>query len=344
QVVYVTATVPYIFLTILLIRGCMLPGALDGIIFFLKPDFKKLMDPKVWAEACLQIFYSLGPTWGGLIAMSRYNKFNNNCLKDSVVICLVCCGTSFYSGFICFSIIGFMAHNIGTNVSDVITTGPGLVFNVYPEAIAQLPISPFWSICFFIMLLTLGLDSLASFLFGMIESCTNGVVDEFPKFLKPRKTRLTLIVCVMFFLLGIPLCSGAGIYIFQILDWYAAAFTAMIIAILECIVLGHIYGANKLFDHITEMMNRRPSLWWKICWCYITPLIMLALLIYSCVQMKPPTYGSYVYPSWSVALGWIVSMFSIVPIPIYAIHRLSAEEGSLMEVTIVYNFIFLLTD
>ena len=37
--------------------------------------------------------------------------------------------------------------------------GPGLVFIVYPEAIATLPGSTAWSIIFFIMLITLGMDS-----------------------------------------------------------------------------------------------------------------------------------------------------------------------------------------
>lgn len=36
---------------------------------------------QVWLEAGLQVFYSLGPAWGGLITMSSYNKFDNNCLR-----------------------------------------------------------------------------------------------------------------------------------------------------------------------------------------------------------------------------------------------------------------------
>ena len=47
KVVYFTATAPYIFFTILLIRGLTLPGALDGLKFYLVPDFSKLTDFKV---------------------------------------------------------------------------------------------------------------------------------------------------------------------------------------------------------------------------------------------------------------------------------------------------------
>ncbi|KFP52804.1 Sodium- and chloride-dependent glycine transporter 1, partial [Cathartes aura] len=95
-------TFPYVVLTILFVRGITLEGALTGIMYYLTPQWDKILDAKVWGDAASQIFYSLGCAWGGLITMASYNKFHNNCYRDSIIISITNCATSVYAGFVIF--------------------------------------------------------------------------------------------------------------------------------------------------------------------------------------------------------------------------------------------------
>lgn len=162
KVVYFTATFPFVILAVLFVRGVTLPGAIDGIRFYITPQWSELANLRVWADAAVQIFFSLGPGWGGIINMASYNRFANNTRWDAILIPVINCSTSIFAGFVVFSVLGFMAASTGLPVDRVAAGGPGLAFITYPEAIAMMPWPNLWAVLFFCMLFLLGIDTSVS--------------------------------------------------------------------------------------------------------------------------------------------------------------------------------------
>ncbi|KAE8606131.1 hypothetical protein XENTR_v10010605 [Xenopus tropicalis] len=327
KVVYFTATFPYVVLVILLIRGVTLPGAGDGIWWFIMPKWEKLMDAMVWKDAATQIFFSLSAAWGGLITLSSYNKFHNNVYRDTLIVTCTNSATSIFAGFVIFSVIGFMAHILNVDIEKVADQGPGIAFVVYPEALTRLPLSPFWAIIFFLMLLTLGLDTM----FATIETIVTSVSDEFPKLLRPHKPLFTLICCVAFFIMGFPMITQGGIYMLQLVDNYAASYSLVIIAIFELVGISYVYGLQRFCEDIEMMIGFQPSRFWKVCWAFVTPTILTFILCFSFYQWEPMTYGSYHYPTWSMVMGWLMLACSVIWIPVMFVIKMYLAPGTFIE-------------
>ena len=113
----------------------------------------------MWFDAALQIFFTMSTSYGGLITLASYNKFNQNTLRDTFIITISNAMTAIFSGFVVFAYIGNLAYVTQQDVKDVVSAGSGLAFIIFPFAVTKLPFPPFWSIIFFVMMLTLGLDS-----------------------------------------------------------------------------------------------------------------------------------------------------------------------------------------
>jgi len=312
KAVIFTTIFSYLVLTVLLIRGVTLPGARDGIIYYLKPDFTKLRNLQVWGEAFSQAVASLTLGGGGWITLSSYSKFSNRCNRDAVLVGIGNALTSFYAGFVIFSVLGYMAFIKGVPVDMVTARGPGLAFVAYPEGLALIPGAPFWAICFFFMMFTVGLDSL----FGQVETIAAGITDEYPEFLRPRRREFTLVLCIFMFLLGMPMLTQGGIFIVTLLDWYTLLFSFSIICLFEIIVIIYIYGYRQFAGDIEIMLGTKPNLYYAVCWLFVSPTLLICVIAFLARYYVPAYYGNYSFPKWAEDIGWCIALLPTAVIPI----------------------------
>lgn len=295
KVVMVTVPLPVILLVILAVRGLTLPGAVDGMAYYLTPDYAKLADPRVWLAAYGQILFSLSLGMAVMIAYASYLAKDADISNNALMTGFINCGFSFFAGFAVFSALGFLAHQMGVPVQDVVKSGPSLAFVTYPTIISQLPFwAPFFGVIFFVMLLTLGIDSA----FALVEGFATPLRDA----TGVKHTKVILWLCIIGFAIGILFTTRGGFYWLDIVDRYCSDFGLVSVALAECIVVGWIFGASKLRKEINATSEVKIGAWWDICIIFVTPLVLGYILIASLIkEFISEPYGGY--PLWANALG-----------------------------------------
>uniref|UniRef100_A0AAQ6A1U2 Transporter n=1 Tax=Amphiprion ocellaris TaxID=80972 RepID=A0AAQ6A1U2_AMPOC len=295
KVVWVTATFPYLVLLVLLIRGATLPGAWRGVVFYLKPDWEKLLSTTVWIDAAAQIFFSLGPGFGVLLAFASYNPFHNNCYKDALVTSSVNCLTSFLSGFVIFTVLGYMAEMRQQSVDAVAKdAGPSLLFIIYAEAIANMPAATFFAIIFFLMIIMLGLDST--------------VGSDYSLYL-PFYNVFNSVVAV------------GGAFVVKLFEEYATGPAVITVVLLEVIAVSWFYGTNRFCNDVQLMLGFAPGCFWRVCWVAICPCFLLFIIISFLAFPPEVRLFHYQYPPWTTVLGYCIGVSSFICVPAYMVYH-----------------------
>ncbi|XP_029919764.1 sodium-dependent neutral amino acid transporter B(0)AT1-like [Myripristis murdjan] len=387
KAVYITSTLPYVVLTIFLIRGLTLKGSIEGIKFLFTPDVNELLNPSAWLDAGAQVFFSFSLAFGGLISFSSYNPVHNNCEQDAVIISIINGCTSVYAAIVIYSIIGFRAterfeaclnENIimllnefslaegsitQSNYDEMLQTlnstisgseviqglglntcsmksflsdgveGTGLAFIVFTEAITKMPISPLWSILFFIMLFCLGLSTM----FGSIEGVVVPLQDLkiFPA-TWPKEV-LTGTVCLVSCLIGQIFAQQSGSYWLALFDSFAGSTPLLIIAFCEMIAVSYLYGIDRFNKDIEFMIGHKPNIFWQVTWRVLSPLIVFVIFVFyfatkvssevSYIAWNPesanfPVLDTLFYPGWVYVVIVIVAGVPSLSIPGVALYKL----------------------
>ena len=303
RVILYSVPLPAVILIILLIRAVTLPGFWTGWQLYLTPVWPVLLSPEVWTAACTQIFYTLSVATGVMVTYASYKEETDDIAKASWTTALINSAISLLAGFVVFAVLGYMAWQSDVPVATLAASGPGLAFVVFPEALSLMPLPRLFSGLFFLMFLSLGIDSA----FSIIEAINATVLDD-----KPRANLawVSFWVCLAAFFTGIIYTTNAGLYFLDIADHFVTSYNLVIIGILQAILGGWIYGADALRRYINAISDWQLGRWWNVSIQWVIPIILTILLATQLsVDLKTPYED---YPFWALSLGWAMVILPLV--------------------------------
>jgi len=176
------------------------------------------------------------------------------------------------------------------------------------------------------MLINLALSSICA----GVQTFVAFILDEKPEWTKHR-LRIVIGSCIFYFLLGLPMCCGGGIHLFKVFDSRCSS-SLLLLSFIEIILVAYVYGAEKFLSNIAEMkmkLSRVTTLYWKVMWYLVSPIIMAAVIVLRWVNTEPMKWDSpggetYEYPAAIQAVGWILELSPTVITllyPLWVVHR-----------------------
>jgi solute carrier family 6 amino acid transporter-like protein 5/7/9/14 len=237
--------------------------------------------------------------------------------------------TAIFAGFVVFAILGFLANSMNVPIATVVSSGPGLTFITYPEAVLLMPLPQLWAILFFFMMLILGLGSQ----FGGVQMITTSIIDHWPH-LRDKEWRVTAGTCLGCFIAALPMTCNGGVYLFTLMEWHTASWAILLIGFAEIIVLSWIYGMGKTFDNIHEMgmkFGRVTRMYWKTVLTFITPIGSVAVFVFILTDLGATEFRDYVFPVWADILGWMFGLATLVPFVVFAVIQLAEGKNNIKD-------------
>lgn len=330
KIVKFTVIMPIVLLAVFTIRVLFLDGAVDGVNYYLDPDFSKLSDISVWTAAFGQILFSLSLGYGIMIAYASYMPKNSDITLNATITALANSGVSFLAGFAIFGTLGHIAASQGVDVASISGSGGvGLAFVVYPEAITKLPFGAWgqvlFALSFFIMLLTLGIDSA----FSLVEAVVAAVVDKF----EVDKKKTTMAVVVAAALLSLIFATKAGLYWLDIVDYHLNNYALLPISVIELIILITVFKVDKLREFVNAKSDIKVGKWFDTL-VYVATFVLGGIFILNAIKdfkgiITGTTYESY--PIMAIVYGGIIVVLGLVILSLVFAKFIKGASGVLAE-------------
>ena len=238
-----------ILTVIIAIRSVTLNGAVEGIKFFLLPDFsafKSINDVgRILVVAMGQVFFSLSIGTGITITYGSYLKKDSNLPQNAMVIAGLDSLVAILSGLAILPAV----FALGMQPS----AGPGLLFQTLSSVFDTIPFGVIFGIIFFLLVLFAAITSSIS----MLEVSTSYLIDNFGISRKVATISLASVMTIIGIFASLsfgPLkdLSLLGMNIFDLLGYLTDKILMPLVGLLTCVFVGYIYGVDNLSEEIKQ--------------------------------------------------------------------------------------------
>lgn len=261
------------------IYSLTLEGAVDGLIYYVKPNFSEF-SIKTLVAAMGQLFYSMSLAMGIMITYGSYMRKEDDLEKSVRNIEIFDTGIAFLSGMMIIpAVFAFSGGN-----PEALQAGPTLMFITLPNVFDTMTGGHILGLVFFVLVLFAALTSAIS----LMETIVSIIIEKF----KIKRLSACLVVMAISFLIAIPSSLGNGIlsnvkiFGYQILDFFdfiSNNIMMPIVALVTSILIGYIIKPSYVSEEIETSGKFKSKALYNVLIKFVVPVCMVIILVSSIV-------------------------------------------------------------
>ncbi len=299
----------WFFMLVLLFRGITLEGGVQGLFLLFTPNFEVMKNLDVWQGAFSQIFFTLSLGFGIMTAYSSYLPRKSDQTNNAFMTSFLNCGFEYIAGVAIFTIL--FSSILIPKASTL-----SMMFFIIPSGISQMPggdpMVTGFGLLFFILLLAAGLSSSIS----LVEAFSSALIDKFNANRKKVLFYSFFVGVAGSLLFALPQVvdksladnGTLGLTILDLVDHWAFSHGLLVVGLIECILLGWVYGAHKIRHTINE--HSKYTLPRAFDWMIklVIPLLIAGVLgfsIYLQATSLEGMYGASYTANYTAGWGWL---------------------------------------
>ncbi len=308
----------FIIFILIVIRAVTLPGALEGLDAFFKPDWSRITEGSVWIAAYGQIFFSLSIAFAIMLTYSSYLPKKSDITNNAFITGFANSSFELLAGIGVFGVLGFMASQSSQPIEDVVDGGVGLAFMVFPEIISQMPGSSLFGFLFFASLVLAGITSMIS----ISETYIAALQEKF----SISRGKALLIGGGLAFIASLFYANQGGLNLLDTVDHFINNYGVALAGLFEVVAIA--WFARSLKDlqaHADSISDIKLGTWWRLSLGLITPIVLGYMMLQNLKLELQEAYSGYPI-EYLFNFGWVVAIAAMFLGAILSIKKWPAKD------------------